>query len=241
MKALLAFCMLFLTTSALAVGEGMPTQADAGVVKGEVLEVINVENFTYLRLDTHAGEIWTAVISAPVKKGNVVAIKDAIVMKDFESKILKRTFPTILFGNLVGAPNGNGQSADKSVPMGLGSSFIALSQKWKSGNTPRVAKADESDALAVADVVKGAAKLDGKSVVVRGKVVKYNPDIMGKNWIHVRDGSGSEKDQSNDILVTSSVPVQIGDVVTFRGKVRTDQDFGAGYAYKVLIEDAVKL
>lgn len=241
MKALLASFIFCFATSALAVGEGMAGQAEAGVVKGEVLEVINVDNFTYLRLDTHAGEIWTAVISAPVKKGNVVAIKDAIVMKDFESKILKRTFPTILFGNLVGAPNASGQSTGATMPMGLGSSFIALSQKWKSGSTASIAKGEESDALAVADIVKGATKLVGKSVVVRGKVVKYNPDIMGKNWIHVRDGSGSEKDQSNDILVTSTEPVQIGDVVTFRGKVRTDQDFGAGYAYKVLIEDAVKL
>jgi hypothetical protein len=70
-------------------------------------------------------------------------------------------------------------------------------------------------------------------------VVKYNPEIMGKNWIHLRDGSGSAADNTNDILVTSGVQVKVGDVVTVKGTVRTDKDFGAGYAYKVIIEDAV--
>lgn len=238
MKAIIFCCIMFLATPVFAAAEGVMGQADGSVVKGEVLEVINVENFTYLRLDTHAGEIWTAVISAPIKKGNVVAIKDAIVMTNFESKILKRTFPTILFGNLVGAPKADGQATNSTAPIGMGSSFIALSQRWKTSGTG-VAKASDANALTVAEIVSGANKLEGKSVVVRGKVVKYNPDIMGKNWIHLRDGSGSEVDQTNDILVTSANSVKPGDVVTFKGTVRTAQDFGAGYAYKVLIEEAV--
>jgi hypothetical protein len=238
MKAIIFSCIMFLATSVFATGEGAMGQEDASVVKGEVLEVINVENFTYLRLDTHAGEIWTAVISAPIKKGNVVAIKDAIVMTNFESKILKRTFPTILFGNLVGAPKADGQATNNTAPIGMGSSFIALSQRWKTSST-RVPKASNANALTIAEIVSGANKLEGKSVVVRGKVVKYNPDIMGKNWIHLRDGSGAEVDQTNDILVTSANSVKPGDVVTFKGIVRTAQDFGAGYSYKVLIEEAV--
>jgi hypothetical protein len=73
---------------------------------------------------------------------------------------------------------------------------------------------------------------------VRGKVVKYNPEIMGKNWVHLRDGTGSTVDNSNDILVTTTNEAKIGEVVTAKGVVRTDQDFGSGYSYKVLIEDA---
>ncbi len=239
MKILLSFCMMIFSTVVLAGETVMPAQVESPVITGEVLEVIAVENFTYLRINTHAGEIWTAVVNAPVKKGNVVSIKDAIVMKNFESKILKRTFSTILFGNLVGAPSAGGQNASSPMPIGMGSSFIALSHKWRSGTT-KIQKANEAGSLTVAEIVKDADKFEGKSVVVRGKVVKYNPDIMGKNWIHLRDGSGSELEQTNDILVTSSEPVQPGDVVTFRGKVRTNQNFGAGYAYKVLIEEAVK-
>jgi hypothetical protein len=69
-------------------------------------------------------------------------------------------------------------------------------------------------------------------------VVKYNAGIMGKNWLHLRDGTGSDADSSNDILVTTSQTAKVSDVVTVKGIVRTDKDFGAGYVYKVLIEDA---
>jgi hypothetical protein len=73
---------------------------------------------------------------------------------------------------------------------------------------------------------------------VRGKVVKYNPEIMGKNWIHLRDGSGTATANTNDILVTTANQAKLGDIVTVKGTVRTGKDFGAGYSYKVLIEEA---
>jgi hypothetical protein len=69
-------------------------------------------------------------------------------------------------------------------------------------------------------------------------VVKYNPGIMGKNWIHLRDGTGSAADNTNDILVTSANEARIGEVYTVKGIVRVDKDFGSGYSYKVLIEEA---
>jgi hypothetical protein len=83
-----------------------------------------------------------------------------------------------------------------------------------------------------------SAELKGKAVLVRGKVVKYNPGIMGKNWIHLRDGTGSPANGSNDVLVTTMSTAKVGDIVTIKGTVRTDKDFGSGYAYKVLIEEA---
>ena len=90
----------------------------------------------------------------------------------------------------------------------------------------------------MAEVVTKSGELKDKPVAVRGKIVKYNQGIMGKNWIHLRDGSGSDADNSNDLLVRTTMPAKLGDVVTVRGTVRTDQDFGAGYSYKVLVEDA---
>ena len=78
--------------------------------------------------------------------------------------------------------------------------------------------------------------LAGKPVTFRGKVVKTNPDIMGKNWLHVRDGSGEEG--TNDLTITTADTVAVGDVVTAKGKVYVDKDFGAGYAYPVIVEVA---
>ena len=74
-------------------------------------------------------------------------------------------------------------------------------------------------------------------MTIRAKVVKYNAGIMGKNWLHLRDGSG-KADKDNDLTVTSNDVAKVGDVVVIKGAVRTDKDFGAGYAYPVIVEDA---
>ena len=102
----------------------------------------------------------------------------------------------------------------------------------------KVPKAEGPDARTVAEVVGGKAGLKGKSVLVRGKVVKYNAGILGKNWVHLRDGSGSAANKTNDILVTSKEEAKVGDVVLARGVVRTDVDLGSGYVYAVMIEEA---
>src|SRR6185295_16120044 len=93
-------------------------------------------------------------------------------------------------------------------------------------------------ARTVAEIMTQGARLKDKPVLVRGKVVRYNPGIMGRNWIHLRDGSGSAADGTNDVLVTSLNEVKVGEIVTMHGIVRTDRDFGAGYSYKVLVEEA---
>ena len=81
-------------------------------------------------------------------------------------------------------------------------------------------------------------QLKGKTVAVRGKVVKFASNIMGKNWAHLRDGSGSAADGTNDLVVTTKQDVRAGEVVTARGVVNTDVDIGMGVKYKVLLEDA---
>ena len=75
-------------------------------------------------------------------------------------------------------------------------------------------------------------------MTIRGKVVKYNGGIMGKNWLHLRDGSGKAEANDNDLTVTSQDTAAVGDVVVVKGVVRVDKDFGAGYAYPVIVEDA---
>jgi hypothetical protein len=243
MKALLAICML-VTASFVWAGENLaPTQSEAGVVRGEVIEVQDVESYTYLLLKTSDGEVWAAVIKTTVSKGETVTIQNAIVMKNFESKALKKTFSTILFGTLGGsvstAPGASTAGGSASSGHALGSAFKAIpSKKLDTINDAHIPKASGANARTVAEIIKKGVQLKEQTVLVRGKVVKYNPEIMGKNWIHLRDGSGSAKDNTNDILVTTASQAKVGDVVTVKGIVRTDKDFGAGYAYKVLIEEA---
>jgi hypothetical protein len=88
----------------------------------------------------------------------------------------------------------------------------------------------------IADLYAASAQLGGKSVKVRGKVVKYNANILGKNWLHLQDGTGSAG--SNDLLVTTSAEAKRGDTVLIEGQVALNKDFGAGYKYNLLVEDA---
>jgi hypothetical protein len=100
-----------------------------------------------------------------------------------------------------------------------------------------VAKAAGADAHTVAELFARSKALANATVTVKGKVVKYNEGIMGKNWIHLRDGSGAAASRDNDLTVTTKDASKLGDVVTVKGVVHVDKDFGMGYTYPVIIED----
>jgi hypothetical protein len=101
-----------------------------------------------------------------------------------------------------------------------------------------VAKADGANARTVAEINADRLALNDKPVTVRAKVVKVTAQVMGTNWVRLRDGSGSAADNSNDILVTSKDEPKVGDVVIAKGVVKTDVNLGSGYTYKVLVENA---
>jgi|APCry1669188970_1035186.scaffolds.fasta_scaffold00028_27 hypothetical protein len=223
-KTLWAITLVAVTTFAGAAENSAPPVS----VKGEVLEVRDVESYTYLRLKTQEGETWAAVAKAPVKKGSDVTIENVMVMDNFVSKTLKKTFKTILFGSLAGA-----QSSPVAPGLGMATSHAINKINVADIHVPR---AVGENAKTVAEIVSKAVELKDKPVLVRGKIVKYNPGIMGKNWIHLRDGSAANT--NGDILVTTTNAAKLGDIVTVKGVVRNDKDFGSGYFYKVLIEDA---
>lgn len=102
----------------------------------------------------------------------------------------------------------------------------------------KVAKATGPDARTVAEVVTGRAALKGKPVLVRAQVVKVTAGVMGKNWVHLQDGTGKAADGTHDVIATTQDTVAVGDIVNAKGTVRTDVNIGAGYSYAVLIEDA---
>lgn len=232
MKTLLVICLMLAAPWVWADKNAVPLPSPAAVVKGEVLEVRDVETYTYLRLKTRDGETWAAVAKAAVSKGAKVTIENAVVMNNFHSKSLDKTFSTIVFGSLSGAP-----AATQAAASDMAAAHAGLAKPVATADI-HVAKASGANARTVAEITAKDADLKDKPVLVSGKVVKYNPGIMGKNWIHLRDGTGSAADNTDDILVTSTDAVKLGDVVTMKGVVRTDRDFGAGYAYKVLVEDA---
>ena len=233
MRMFLAVLLLLFAGVALAAPSA---PAPAPVLKGEVLEVKDVDAYTYLRLKTRDGEIWAAVNKAPVKKGAEVTIENVAMMTNFVSKTLNKTFDRIAFGTLAGA--GTATAAGAAPAKGDMAAMHAAVPQPADAVDVKVPKAAGPDARTVAEIIGTKATLKGKTVLVRGKVVKFTADVMGKNWIHLRDGTGSAADKTNDVLVTTADEAKVGDVVTLKGVVRTDRDLGAGYFYKVLVEEA---
>jgi hypothetical protein len=87
----------------------------------------------------------------------------------------------------------------------------------------------------ISDLFANKKSYTGKSIKITGKVTKYNPSIMGKNWIHIQDGSEYKGDF--DLTITTDQQVSVGDIITYQGTIVLDKDFGYGYFYSVLMEE----
>ncbi len=196
-----------------------------GALVGTVAERLDASSYTYLRLQTAGGESWVAVPTNQVAVGTRVTILNPTPMGSFESKTLGRTFSQMTFGSAAVAEGASAPVASKPAPS---VEPVAI----------QVAKATGSDARTVAEVFAQRAALKDKPVSVRGKVVKVTSGVLNRNWLHVRDGSGSEATQDHDLIVTTTADVQLNEELTLTGVVHTDKDLGSGYSYKVLVEDA---
>jgi uncharacterized cupredoxin-like copper-binding protein len=216
---------------------GAAASQSAPMVTGPVLETMNAANYTYVRVKTDAGDVWAASGEFKVAVGDRVTLALEMPMENFHSQTLKRDFPLIYFTTRIGregevppaAPammSAHGQTAGAAAGAGPAVAQVVGPIEPAPGGTT------------VANVWANRKSLAGKSVTVRGQVVKFNGGIMGRNWIHIQDGTGAAADGTNDLLVTSDAGAKIGDVITVTGTVAIDKDFTAGYAYAVLVEGA---
>lgn len=225
---LLALLALLALTACGKKAAGPRTAAAATMgtsMKGTVLERVDGGAFTYLRLRTPEGEAWAGVPANAVPVGADVTVVEGFLMERFESRNLNRTFDRIYLGRL------EGQS-------GAGAHGGAASMPGDPAGAVKVDRAVGTEGRTVAELYAQRKELEGRPVAVRGKVVKALSGILGKNWLHLRDGSGEEKAFTNDITVTTAGTAAPGDVVTVKGTLRLNRDFGSGYRYDVLIEDA---
>ncbi|TAL66394.1 MAG: hypothetical protein EPN88_08515 [Bacteroidetes bacterium] len=90
--------------------------------------------------------------------------------------------------------------------------------------------------VTIAKLLENKKSYSGKVIKIKGKVTKYNPSIMGKNWVHIQDGS--EFEGAFDLTITTDGQVAVGETVTFEGKIVLEKDFGYGYSYNILMEEA---
>lgn len=227
-----------------ALPPGHPPLDAAGslpTARGRVVETMDSGGYTYVRVQPADGkELWAASTELPVKVGDQVVVDIGMPMENYESASLKRTFDLVYFSEKIEVVGGQQsllrQMASVPVsqaapPAGHGRAAAAAA-----GPIDLTGIARAEGGLTVAELVAQAAAQAGKSVAVRGRVVKFTPAVMGKNWLHVRDGSGENGDA--DVTVTTGDEAAIGDLVVVRGTVATNRDLGSGYSYAVLIEDA---
>jgi len=200
----------------------------ANSVAGPVLETFDAASYTYVRVRGPNGEIWAAAPQFAVKTGDRVRVPLEMPMKDFHSASLNRDFPLIYFVSGI-------TSAD--APPAPAPAAHGSPRAQSTVTTPMAAP---PGGMTIASLWAGRKELADKPVTVHGVVVKYNPGILGVNWIHLQDGTGKAEDGSNDITVTSTddLPIQLGDTIVAAGTAVVDRNIGSGYMYPVLVEKA---
>jgi hypothetical protein len=232
-------------------------------VSGPVVESIPAASYSYLRIQTADGDVWAAVPATQVKPGEKVTVAVQMVNDQFHSKALNRTFAQLVFGTLAeggAAPQQTAQGSSQPLPAGHPAvpgqggmrqgaqggpppGMMNLPAETVGGSTSTapsepIEKAKGENAHTVAELFSQRKALDGKQVSVRGKVVKYLPGIMGKNWVHLEDGTGKAVSKDNDLVVTTQDAVKPGEVVTATGTVAIDQSIGMGYDFPVIVQEA---
>jgi hypothetical protein len=196
-------------------------------------EVIQTTMYTYVRVSSDGRDYWVAINKADIKEGETYYWSVGAEMNDFTSKELNRTFPSIFFiQDFTDQPI----TPTRRMP---GSAMTGQTQpqpqqpvaEFKNITVPKA-----KGGVTIAELFTRSGDYAGKKVKIRGEVVKFSPGIMNRNWVHLQDGT---RDGDHfDLTVTTQETVKMGDVVTFEGTVAVKKDFGAGYFYEVIVEDA---
>ncbi len=204
---------------------------------GTVSETMDAAGYTYVQIDTGSEKIWAAAPQFSVNTGDNVIIPSGMAMTNYHSQSLNRDFPVVYFVEAVlNASNPADESAD-SATVQLPPGHPPLNgQTAPQFDLSNIVKADGGQTIA--EIYSQKEQYAGNNVTVRGKVVKFSPQIMGTNWLHIQDGSGSAEGANNDLTVTSNTQVKVGDMVIIKGQLTADKDFGFGYKYALIVEGA---
>jgi hypothetical protein len=184
---------------------------------GVVLETVTGGGYTYIHIEEDGKKFWIAGPQTSISKGARVGFSEQVWMSNFTSKALNRTFDKLLFVS--------GVQVESSVPA---SSAIS---------PPTDSTSEVTGTYTVEELLSGKDELNGHLVKVRGNVVKISERILGRTWVHIKDGTAHEG-SSKIIFTSTNDSAVVGSVVTAQGRLETDKDFGFGYFYPVIVEDS---
>ena len=238
---------------------GAESALDGLALRGTIIETMNSAGYTYLHLDSAKGKLWAAIPETRVQVGQEVILAPGMTMHAFLAKSLERTFETIIFSPGVQEATAGPTpepAPEKAPATGFAQALEAEQQAPPAGQDMvkgqstgslgaivpsagvSVAKAPGENSYSVGECFEQAKALDNKTIRVRGKVMKISRMIMGKNWLHIQDGTGNPMKNQHDLVVTTIEEPKEDEVVTVQGVLRANRDFGHGYAYEVIVEDA---
>ncbi|MHC4998836.1 MAG: hypothetical protein ACYTEM_07425 [Planctomycetota bacterium] len=202
------------------------TMPASGVHTVEVQEVIQGNSYTYLNVKDEDSTSWIAISKSEMEVGETISYKNPLAMKNFTSKELERTFETIYFVGRI----------DKESSSSVSEQNPQSPHQKPAVETKEISIEPIEGGISIAELYSNRTAYANTVVRIKGQVTKVNLGIMGKNWIHLQDGTGNSG--SNDLLVTTQETVALGDIVIFEGTIALNKDFGSGYSYEVLMEDA---
>jgi hypothetical protein len=203
--------------------------ADFHVVS--VQEVLYTTNYVYLNVSEGPEQYWIATNKIEVNPGETYMYKGGLLKINFKSKELDREFSKVYFVNKIVGENGHmpkemAGTTPKENPKAKAEA-VTKSGTSSSDITPL------EGSISISEIVNNPAKYEGKEVQITAKCVKLNKNIMGRNWMHFQDGSANDY----DMIVTAEEFVPVGFIVTMTATVALNQDFGAGYAYDIILEN----
>ena len=196
-------------------------------------EVIPASRYVYVKVTEAGQEFWIATRSQEITKGDTYFYRGGLLKTNFESKEHHRAFDKIyLVSNLVPEKHGGNMSQTGNT-IDVQKSGETIQKELIPTHTEK--EVQSKGQITIAELVAHPETYDGKSVQLSGTCVKVNPNIMNRNWIHLKDGT---KDDF-DLVITSSTFVPEGQKVTLQGVVQRNRDFGAGYTYDLILENAM--
>ena len=230
--------------------------ANSNFHKIVVQEVLQATEYTYLHSKENNTDLWLAVPSMQAKPGETYYYEGGIEMKQFESKDLKKIFPSVILleklntepkASAVVAPDkpyatsatepAMANNAPAASQDGTPATGAAYTRKPPVLEKKEIKVTAAKGGITIAELYAKKDTYAGKTVKIKGQVTKYTPAVMGKNWIHLQDGT--DANGKFDLTVTSEKEMKVGDMVTLEGKISLNKDLGYGYFFDVIMEDAV--
>ena len=186
-------------------------------------EILQGKRYSYIKVqDDKNGAYWISTLKAEYEVGEEYFFTESIHKTNFFSTEFNRNFEDFyLVSDLQPASSHNHEHGDH-----VDNQIVDM--------TVNASEVERASSTKIKELISNSKKYAGKEVEITGKVVKVNANIMDRHWVHIKDASADDY----DFVLTTKAVVPVGHIVTFKGRFKTNVDFGSGYRFDYILEDA---